>query len=595
MSKRQSAPYFVVHLFLYVALQIAVFWFGAATVVAEVPDGRALKSGDKALRAQFERAVDKYLKGDFQLAEQELRELADHPGLSNRGREVASFMIGKCLYEEAAYGVCRNYFESYIENFPRSPYVAAAHIYTGHALFQLGEYAASARSYVAALTARTDDYTSIALENVEPLIRWSLSQADLENLLTSLNDSPDHDWPRLWIADRWNAEGRSRLSEALYQEIASHSRKSGPTQIALERLGSTYVPDPRMGLTVGLIGPMSGEFAEFGAQMEHGARLAAAQFNMSANLIILDTNADSARAATLIDTLAQLGCDVVIGPLLSSAIRGTAPLLDKRRIVQVLPLARRDGFAGEFNHVFQMSRSPADQGEALGNFAVRDVRNRQLGAIASDTPEGRAAAEAFAATVADAGATMHPIQYFQPGDTDFGEQLRTLKRRTSPSDVPLDEAIPTMDGILVWGDPEDIVLIAPQIPFHSFRVHAYGPAGWSEKDALSRLRTSLDSIVFISYEWVDESRASWKTFKREYQSEWKLEPTPLAGRVYDAVTWAVSLPFSPGKQDGLLQSLTRDEGLDGVSGHWQFDRGHYPSHWPLLHYVNGRIVPVVPR
>lgn len=190
---------------------------------------------------------------------------------------------------------------------------------------------------------------------------------------------------------------------------------------------------------------------------------------------------------------------------------------------------------------------------------------------------------------------MHPVQYFTPGDTDFGEQLRTLRQRTLPPGLTEEEqedALSFMEGMLVWGDAEDIVLIAPQIVFHGFRVYAFGPEGWSDKDGLRRMRTSLDSTVFVSYEWVDESRTEWQTFAQDFAARWTYQPTSLAGRVYDVVNWlGLGVDRDPSSKQ-IVRTLSRESGYTGVTGTWRFDREGYPAHVPLLHYVDRQIVPV---
>ncbi|MBD3299046.1 MAG: ABC transporter substrate-binding protein [candidate division Zixibacteria bacterium] len=568
----------------------------ASSVWAAVPGGRALKTRDKVLRERFEAAVDLYVDGTYTIAEREFRDIASSPQLSRRGQEVAHFMVGKCQFASEAYGVCRNFFAYYVDTYPKSPYLAAAHIMIGHCAFRLGDDVTAANAYVAALGVRDEDYAPIARRNLEPLITWSLSQTELEILLTSLDESPEYDWVRLWIADRWSAQGRERLANDIYAEIAARHPSSEPAQLASARLGGgATAAEPTEQLVIGVLGPMSGDFQDFGYDMVRGAQLAADRFPMGVTIEVFDTQADSARAVMMVDSVASRRCDCVIGPLHSAAILGTAPLFDDEGIPQVLPLARRGGYSESYDRLFQMSRPPAEQAQRLAEYAIHTLHLNQLSALVSDTPEGRAAGAAFADVAEWAGRAMHPVQYFNPGDTDFGEQLKTLRRRTLPPDLTKEQREDTlslMEGMLVWGDAEDIVLIAPQMVFHGFRVYAFGPEGWSDKDGLRRMRKSLDSTIFVSYEWVDESRPEWTMFVREFETEWSYTPTTLSGRVYDVVSWLGDGTGRDPQARQIVRTLARESGYRGATREWRFDEDGYPTHIPVLHYVNRRIVPV---
>ena len=569
----------------------------SAAAHAAIPNSRALKTRDEVLQQKFESAVDLYLDGQYQQARGIFRDLTTHPYLSERGHEVVAFMIGKCLWQEQEYKLCRDAFDKFIADYPGSPYVAAADIYVGHCQFKTGDNLQAVYAYAAALDASpTDEEAAIARQNAEPLVRWSLSSSDLEYLLTNLKPGTGTDWLHVWIADRWMAEGRVRLATDLYHEVIDRSRRSGPGRLASERLKTRDDLVQQNRITVGILAPLTGEFEHYGRDMAWAADMAAESLvDASVELHLFDTRGDSSRAVQLVDSLVAVRCQVVIGPLLPEAIQGTLAPLAKEHMVQILPLARREGYTAGMDYVFQMSSSPGEQAQFLADYATRVMNGERVCALVSDSPEGREAATSFVSTAKQNGATVYPVQYFEEGDTDFGEQLRLLKRVSAPpgSDT-LDEedVIPVMDGMLIWGDPDDLILIVPQIVFHRFHVFTYGPAAWGDPAIRRRIHSTLDSTFFISYEWVNPTRLAWLAFDRSFREQWGQAPSSLAGRVYDLTRWLAVVATQDTSPRHIVEQLTKSAGYDGVTGHWRFNQSHTPDAMPLLRYENGEPAPV---
>lgn len=569
----------------------------STTASAAIPNGRALKTRDDVLRQKFEEAIDLYVGGDVDQAESVFRTLRTHPYLVERGHEIIDFMIGKCLWAEKKYKPCLTSFEDFIKRYPGSPYVAAADIYIGHCHFKAGDYLRAVYAYAAALDASPDDREgALARDNAQPLVRWSLSSSDLEYLLTNSEPGPGTDWLHVWIADRWMDEGRVRVAMDLYHEVADRARRSPAGRAAADRLKSREDIVSHKRIRVGILAPLTGEFESFGRDMAWAADMATESIvDASVEIVLKDTEGDSARAVQLVDSLIDERCQVVIGPLLPEAIQGTLAPFAKEDIVQILPLARREGYTDGEDYVFQMSTSPGEQAQLLAQYAIHTLADERLCALVSDSPEGREAATAFVSAAKDAGATVFPVQYFNAEDTDFGEQLRLLKRESAaPGSDTLDEedVIPVMDGMLVWGDPEDLILIVPQVVFHHFHVDLFGSAAWGDPSIKQRIHSSLDSTYFISYEWVNPSRLEWRAFERSFREQWGRPPSSLAGRVYDLTRWLAQIAGQDTSSRRLAQQLTDPAGYEGITGHWRFNSNHMPEAIPLLRYQGGEPTPV---
>jgi ABC-type branched-subunit amino acid transport system substrate-binding protein len=592
-SERHPCP--VRHGLFSVAVCLAVLGILAVAVQAGVPSPGSLRTEDPDIRARFGDAIAKFQDGKFEEAEVIFRQLDVRTGLSAHDREILSLMVGKCLYAEKAYLDCKRHLERFLTRHPDSEHESAARVIVGHCYFHLRDYERAASSYAAAMATGPKSHREIAEANLEPLVKNALRLHDLEFLLLGLEDIEAHHRVRLWIANRWYDAGWRQEATDLYRQLASVARRSDAGRKALERLSEIEDIKTRI-LTVAVMGPLSGDFAAYGRQIERAALLASEQLGERIHLVRGDTWGDSTRAAFLADSLAKAGCQAVIGPLVPAAINAAAVVFARADIVQILPLARRGDFTQASPSLYQMARSPADQAATLAEYATRSMKLSHFGILCSDTPEGRAAAAAFAQTATSAGARVYPEAFFEPGDTDFGPQLRELKTRCAdPASKRDDEGkrlklsdwVPILDGMLIWGDPEDFVLIVPQVVFHRFRVQYFGPTGWGETEALQRIQTALDSVTFASHEWVDTTRAEWKELAREFRQRWQVRPSNLAVRVYDLAQWLGQASTNVRDHRGLARFLTRPEGYQGISGTWRFGEDRLPEQTPIYHYRHG--------
>lgn len=582
--------------FFFVALLLVAVLTGMPdSADAKTPSSSSLRTRDPGFRQRFDDAVGAYLDGKYADAEVLFRRLDVETGLSSQDREIITMMVGKCLYGEGAYNDCRRHFDRFRQRHPESVHESAALIYIGHCSYLLGDYNRAAQAYAAALNIGSDKHSDIALANLEPLVKHGLRTRELEYLLINLGDDDRANQVRVWIADRWKAAGHEDKAEELYQRVLEHSKRSSFAREAAQQLENIKETRARV-LTIGVLCPLTGDFADYGAQVRQAAALAESENPGSVRVVIRDTAGDSVRAAYVADTLAGMGCHAVIGPLVPGAIRAAASVLKKDHIVQVLPLARRDDFTPLSPYLFQMTSSPTRRGRMLADYATKKERMYRLGILASDTPEGHEAANAFAAAASENGATVYPPEYFELGQTDFGEQLRDLKKRcvdpaskVDPYGKPADfkDWVPVLDGMLLWGDPEDFVLAVPQIVYYRFRVMYFGPAGWGETDQLQRIRTALDSVVFISDEWVDTTRFAWRQFARAYENKWRTVPSALSGRVFDLIDWMAGAADENEDPRELAALLVDAQGYSGVTGHWRFSEQRQPYRTPIYRHRRG--------
>ncbi|MBI3872919.1 MAG: ABC transporter substrate-binding protein [candidate division Zixibacteria bacterium] len=566
------------------------------------PSERVLETQDSHVREQFRSAIDAYSAGQYDSAEGAFRLVAEGENLSDHDVQVVQVMLGKCLYAEGEYDLCLRHFDRLLRHFPQSEYESGIEVLMGHCRYRLGDQFGAARCYAWALAAGSDRDRQIALDNLEPLIRAGMLESEVELLADDLGSDPLSLGARLLIANRLEEAHARQSALAQYEFIARQGGRSDQGQAAKEKIKALAATGDGE-LVIGILAPLTGDYADFGLRMRAAAKLAAEDSRGKVRVVMLDTGNDPTRAAWAADSAVDAGCGAVIGPLLPDCAAATIGVLRLHRIVQVLPLLRRQSsdLTGLSPWLVPMTVPAGFQIRQLFTTATSRHNVHRLAALVTDTPEGHAAAAAMKTESEALGVALCATQFFISGETDFGPTLRRLKRsvpaelsenRSQGQDLEAqNDDVAAVDALVVWGaDPEDLLPIVPQARAAGFQCRLWGDAAWGETETLESIRTTLDSAIFVSDELIESDHPGWTEFSRRYQELSAGEPDWLVGRVYDAVNWLASLAGEDRTMPLTGRMLFPVE-FTGLSGTFRFGTDHQRTDAQVCEYFGGRIVP----
>lgn len=154
---------------------------------------------------------------------------------------------------------------------------------------------------------------------------------------------------------------------------------------------------------IAVIGPMSGQSAEAGLAMRHGAALAVRQINLAGGidgrgvaLAVFDDRDDPARARVQAEAIAaDPGIVGVIGHWSPEASAAAAPVYERAGLPLILASSAPAGLAAEGRHVFATVFDQAAQTRFLANYVRNVVGEKTASIIHADTPLGAELAETF--------------------------------------------------------------------------------------------------------------------------------------------------------------------------------------------------------
>ena len=241
---------------------------------------------------------------------------------------------------------------------------------------------------------------------------------------------------------------------------------------------------------IGLLTPLSGEYAALGQAMFDGALLALEEHNRATgenlSLVALDTRGDEVvavqTARRLID---EENVIAIVGCLLSPTTVAVATLCEERGVPLISPTATKETIGDLGPHVFQTNLTKDFETRMVARAGVLALRRERFGILHPAGEEGLALAARFQDEVERWGGSVVVQRAYDRSATDFGGLLREMR-------------ILAPEALFVPASPSEMRLIAPQLVFQDLRAQLLGPSSWNNSLLVREVGPSLDRAIFPS-------------------------------------------------------------------------------------------------
>jgi len=191
-------------------------------------------------------------------------------------------------------------------------------------------------------------------------------------------------------------------------------------------------------VTIGVVGPLTGNIAHLGKDMENGARLAIEQANAKGVTIgvqkvtlKIDSQDDAGDPRTASQVAQRLVDDKVIGiigHLQSGTSIPASKIYSDAGIVQIAPSATNPAFTLQgFKTTFRVVATDAQQGPALAQYAAKSLKVKTVAVIDDSTAYGQGLADQFEKAAKAAGLKVISHDGTSDQTVDFRAVLTKIK------------------------------------------------------------------------------------------------------------------------------------------------------------------------
>ena len=431
--------------------------------------------------------------------------------------------------------------------------------------------------------------TSISLENLNEYhsdIAIALCRAQLEKIqIATVPSYRQQAWFELFVLleleKRYAAIGdiaKATLYGAEIDRLFPNAHNTwGKPDYQTEETGSDS--------WVALLLPLTGEGSEYALQVANGAHLAFNQFeemhSIAPKLVDFDTQGNQERLLELIQSLSENpSCLAILGPLTSSSTMAAANPAKAANIPLISPTATSSDVDIIGAPVFRLVVSEGNQAAAIAEYAVREAGLSRFAVIYPHTAQATGEAEQFRAIVERMGGTVVASQGYQPGDTDFKEQINSIKYY-SPDAIFL--------PVSAW----DAVQIAPQLRFYRLEVPLFGTSGWDDDMLLRHGGEYVEGAVFTAAFGLNSLHPTTARFVYTYNRAFGAEPTTIAAQGFDAAgvlldAWqSVTNPT----RSRIVRKLSSMPPYYGATGRCVLGSDtETRSSWPMMTVNDGEII-----
>ncbi|OJY74348.1 MAG: branched chain amino acid ABC transporter substrate-binding protein [Rhodospirillales bacterium 70-18] len=188
-------------------------------------------------------------------------------------------------------------------------------------------------------------------------------------------------------------------------------------------------------IRIGTAGPITGEYASFGAQLKAGAEQAVADINAKGGVLdqklvleVGDDACDPKQAVSVANQMASRGIKMMAGHFCSSSSIPASKVYQDEGILQITPASTNPAYTdkGGWN-TFRTCGRDDQQGAVAGAYLAKEFKGRKVAILHDNTAYGKGLADETKKAMNAAGMKETLYTAYVPGEKDYSALVSRLK------------------------------------------------------------------------------------------------------------------------------------------------------------------------
>jgi branched-chain amino acid transport system substrate-binding protein len=188
-------------------------------------------------------------------------------------------------------------------------------------------------------------------------------------------------------------------------------------------------------ITIGVAGPITGQYATFGEQFKNGAELAVANINAAGGVLgkklkidLEDDACDPKQARAVAEKLAGKGVPFVAGHYCSGSSIPASDVYADGNVLQITPASTNPTFTdrGLWN-VFRVCGRDDQQGKVAGDYILKHYKGKNVAIVHDKQTYSQGLAEQVKKTINEGGLKEKMYEAFGKDDKDFNALVSRMK------------------------------------------------------------------------------------------------------------------------------------------------------------------------
>jgi branched-chain amino acid transport system substrate-binding protein len=188
-------------------------------------------------------------------------------------------------------------------------------------------------------------------------------------------------------------------------------------------------------ITIGVAGPMTGQYASFGAQLKNGAELAVADLNAAGGVLgkklkleVGDDACDPKQARAIAEKMVGLKVPFVAGHFCSSSSIPASDAYLEGNVLQITPASTNPTFTDrKMWNTFRVCGRDDQQGAVAGRYMAKNFKAKNIAIIHDKSTYGKGLADETKKALNKAGKKDKMYEAYTQGDKDFNALVSKMK------------------------------------------------------------------------------------------------------------------------------------------------------------------------
>ena len=189
-------------------------------------------------------------------------------------------------------------------------------------------------------------------------------------------------------------------------------------------------------ITIATAGPMTGQYASFGAQMKAGAEQAVADINAKGGVLgqklqleIGDDACDPKQAVAVANQMVNKGVALMAGHFCSGSSIPASAVYNEEGIVQISPASTNPKLTDQgLDNVFRTCGRDDQQGQVAGAFLAGKFKGKNIAIVHDKTAYGKGLADETRKYMNQAGQKEKLYEAYTAGEKDYSALVSKLKQ-----------------------------------------------------------------------------------------------------------------------------------------------------------------------
>ncbi len=322
-------------------------------------------------------------------------------------------------------------------------------------------------------------------------------------------------------------------------------------------------------IRIGLVGPLSGDSAQYGQSQLAGAQYKANEINAANGLYRIElfseddaSNCDQSVNATT-KLITEKKVHAILGAGNSPCALAMVPITARYKVPQftfgVGTAITKQGS----EYIFRVAAASPVQTAALASYAVKVLQHQKFAILYSDDEYGATMAVGFKEALASMG--LEPVVYetFPIADKDFTGQLTKVKNSGATS-------------LFATGSYAAAALIAKQVHQMGIKVQLLGDTGCASPKYAELGGEAVEGAIVDEPFTITDPDPKIQEWVKGFRDQFNKDPDGYVAEMYDTVGLIHEAVTKAGKADSQVirdyaDSLTKEAGYSGILGNLYFD------------------------